>query len=98
MLASALVRCQAFECIVLTHTIIMIELFVKEYCPYCIKVQKFIEENNVEVVIRDIMDESQRARLIDLGGKQQVPFLYCDDKNIAMYESDDIIDYLKNAT
>ena len=30
-----------------------------------------------------------------MGGKRQVPFLVDTDRNIQMYESDDIIEYLK---
>ncbi len=36
---------------------------------------------------RDILEK--------LGGKQQVPFLLDVDKGVSMYESDEIISYLK---
>ena len=31
-----------------------------------------------------------------IGGKSQVPFLYDKENKIKMYESDDIIEYLKD--
>ena len=35
-------------------------------------------------------------RLLSLGGKDQVPFLYNEDTNEKIYESDEIIKYLTN--
>jgi len=38
---------------------------------------------------------NQRELMVKLGGKEQVPFLVYQAKNIAMYESSDIIKYLE---
>ena len=35
-------------------------------------------------------------KLVSLGGKDQVPFLNDTDNEVLMYESSDIIDYIKN--
>jgi glutaredoxin len=64
-----------------------------ESCPYCRKVMKFFEENNIEYNKKDIADEKNLEKLLDLGCKRQVPFLYDPQNDVKMYESDDIIDY-----
>lgn len=70
-----------------------LELFYKPTCPYCHKVMSFMEQNNIELPMHDIVaDDAARERLIEVGGKRQVPCLFIDDK--AMYESGDIINYL----
>ena len=43
----------------------------------------------------DINNKASEDSLIQLGGKRQVPFLVDNDRNIQMYESADIIEYLK---
>ena len=43
----------------------------------------------------EITDKESESALIRIGGKRQVPFLVDTDRNIQMYESKDIIEYLK---
>ncbi len=74
----------------------MIELYISETCPYCRKVIDFLEHCNLDFEKKDIALNGNLDKLISLGGFAQVPFLYDKDKNIKMYESDDIIDYLKS--
>ena len=51
------------------------------------------DENSVEYVVKDISDRENYDALMALGGMEQVPFLYDDENNVKMYESDDIIKY-----
>ena len=44
----------------------------------------------------DTANEKNKEKLIKLGGKRQVPFMVDNDRNIQMYESEDIIKYLKS--
>jgi len=74
----------------------MLDLFISETCPYCQKVMKYFEENNIEYNKIDTADEDNVLRLMTLGGKDQVPFLYDEKTDDRLYESDDIIDYVKN--
>ena len=73
----------------------MVDLYMMESCPYCKKVIRFMEENNISGNMIDISDPASEEALIKLGGKRQVPFLVDKDRNIQMYESMDIIEYLK---
>jgi len=73
----------------------MLELYMLEYCGYCKKVMAFLDENGFEYKKIDISDSQNEEMLIKIGGKRQVPFLVDKANNVEMYESDDIIEYLK---
>ena len=73
----------------------MLDLFVLESCPYCKKVMDFLEKEDIKYRKIDISDKDSENSLIQIGGKRQVPFLIDTERNIQMYESDDIIEYLK---
>lgn len=69
------------------------KLFVGTICPYCRKVENFMEENNIEIEIVNIEEDREAMNeLIEKGGKRQVPCLYHDGEYL--YESDDIIKFL----
>ena len=54
-----------------------------------------MDENQIKVTFKNTANGSQnRIELIAIGGKSQTPCLVINGK--AMYESDDIIDWLKN--
>ena len=70
------------------------KLFVGTICPYCQKVESFMEENNIEIEVVNIENNRDAMReLIEKGGKRQIPCLYHDGEYL--YESDDIIEFLK---
>ena len=73
----------------------MLDLYVLESCPYCNKVRSYMDENGIKYNKIDIADKISEDALIKLGGKRQVPFLVDNDRNIQMYESNDIIEYVK---
>lgn len=50
----------------------------------------------VEFDLQDIeADDATAAALVEKGGKRQVPFLVDTDRDVALYESADIIDYIR---
>ena len=73
----------------------MFDLYIMETCPYCKKVMAFLDDKKIEYNKIDIADKSNEETLIRLGGKRQVPFFVDKERNIQMYESSDIIEYLK---
>ena len=73
----------------------MLELFILETCPYCVKVMNFLDKEHMNYRKIDISNKDSENSLIQIGGKRQVPFLVDTERNIQMYESDDIIEYLK---
>ena len=74
----------------------MFDLYISETCPYCRKVIDFFEENNIKYNKKNVVEPENLNMLLKLGGKAQVPFLDDFEKNISMYESDDIIQYAMN--
>lgn len=71
-------------------------LYYYPTCPYCRKVTRFIDKNNLEEIeLKNInQDQEAEAKLIEVGGKRQVPCLFIDDE--PLYESADIINWLKS--
>ena len=73
----------------------MLELYQFEQCPYCKKVREKLTELNLDYIYRNVQTGTRkRGILITLGGKDQVPFLVDQDKEVYMYESEKIIEYL----
>ncbi len=68
-------------------------------CPFCIKVRKAIKGLSLNIPLRDALkDPDARAELAEHGGNIKVPCLRITDdsgKHTWMYESDDIIAYLR---
>ncbi len=69
-------------------------LYYKPECPFCQRVTRFMERNNIEIPMKNIKaDAGAQEELLELGGQDQVPMLLIDGK--PMYESLDIIHYLE---
>lgn len=74
----------------------MYELYMLETCPYCRKVIDYLKDNKIKFLTNDISDAKYRNELLALGGKEQVPYLYNPETKSGLYESDEIIEFLKN--
>ncbi len=77
----------------------MIQIYVREGCPFCQKVlvaaQQFgLKEGEDYTIVDAAPGTLGRKVVLDVGGKAMVPFLI--DGEVSMYESDDIVEYLKN--
>lgn len=76
----------------------MIQIYVREGCPYCKKVETaaaamgLVAGSDYELV-DGAPGTPGRDTLLKVGGKAMVPFLI--DGETSMYESDDIVAYLK---
>ena len=79
------------------------ELALYQYltCPFCVKVRRELTRLNLAIELRDAHNDPKwRAELEREGGMQQVPCLKIPDTKAKngyrwMYESDDIIAYLR---
>ena len=70
-------------------------LYIMQSCPFCGRVLRYMNDNNIEVPIKDINESPEnRQELKEIGGKTQVPCLVIDGK--ALYESNDIIQWMEN--
>jgi glutaredoxin len=69
-----------------------------ETCPFCVKVRRYLRSVGAELPLLDAKREPYRGELLREGGKVQVPCLKieeADGKARWLYESDDIIAFLK---
>ncbi len=73
----------------------MLLLYVKTGCPYCQKVTAFAQQAGVVLHECNIADPAVLAELLKKGGMRQVPYLDDTDTGVQMYESDDIVEYLR---
>lgn len=71
----------------------MIDLYISETCPYCKKVMNYFDKEKIEYNKKDISNKDNLERLLQIGGISQVPFMV--DGSIKMYESSDIIEYIR---
>jgi len=68
-----------------------------EGCPYCQKVRKKAEELGLDFIWRNYQSaKGEDNWAYKIGGKAQVPLLVDQSKDVVMYESDDIIQYLED--
>ena len=73
----------------------MINIFILPTCHYCNKVLTYMNEHGIAYKAIDISKPENEAALIKIGGKRQVPFIMDKEHGVEMYESNDIIEYLK---
>lgn len=74
----------------------LLQLYEFEGCPYCRKVRDALTALDLDAMIYPCPKggETFRARVKELGGKLQFPFLVDPNTGRQMYESDDIVRYL----
>lgn len=73
----------------------MLTLYIKTGCPWCMKVLNTGKELGVEFEEKNIADDAIASELVKEGGKRQVPYLVDSERNVEMYESADIDEYLR---
>lgn len=73
-----------------------LELWSFEGSPYCRKVREELNVLGLDTLVHNVAKRGRRRpALVALGGKMQVPYLVDPNTGVAMYESDDIIAYLR---
>ena len=72
-------------------------LYYSAFCFFCQKVLMFMRKNNIELETRSTSERTHYETLAKGGGRTQVPCLLIqsDSEPVWMYESDDIINYLR---
>ena len=74
----------------------MLELFQFEDCPYCQKVRRKLEELDLSYLSHPSPSGSVKREFLGrFVGELQFPLLVDPEKNIFMFESDDICAYLE---
>jgi len=76
----------------------LLELWSFEASPYCRRVREELTRLGLDSVVHNVgKGGRRRPELVALGGKMQVPYLVDPNTGVAMYESDDIVAYLREA-
>ncbi|KAJ3681555.1 hypothetical protein LUZ60_016044 [Juncus effusus] len=73
-----------------------IEIYDFESCPFCRKVREIVSVLDLDVLFYPCPRNGPnfRSKVLQMGGKQQFPYMVDPNTGVAMYESDDIIRYL----
>ncbi|OAY42906.1 uncharacterized protein LOC110619977 [Manihot esculenta] len=73
-----------------------IEIYEFESCPFCRKVREIVGVLDIDVLFYPCPKNGPtfRPKVVQMGGKQQFPYMVDPNTGTAMYESDDIIRYL----
>ena len=77
------------------------QLYQYDGCPFCSRVQRFLDGAGIQMEIRDTLRDPQAFReLLQGGGSSTVPCLkiVTEDATRWLYESLEIIEYLKQRT
>jgi anaphase-promoting complex subunit 7 len=74
----------------------MFTLYFKPSCAFSQRVLQMAENLNVTLDLKDVSEsEEVMAELIEKGGDSQTPFLIDTETGVTLYESSDIVDYLR---
>ncbi|KAE9619596.1 hypothetical protein Lal_00038070 [Lupinus albus] len=73
-----------------------IEIYEFESCPFCRKVREIVAILDIDVLFYPCPRNGPnfRPKVVEIGGKQQFPYMVDPNTDTSMYESDDIIRYL----
>lgn len=70
-------------------------LYVQKGCAFCGRVLRTARDLGISLEEKDIANDALAAELLARGGKHQVPYLVDSERAIEMYESEDIIAYVR---
>ena len=80
----------------------MLELYQAEGCPHSATVRETLTELGLSYVAHnprtpdnEVKNERTNRELETVGGEAQIPYLVDDTREEALYESDEIVDYLE---
>ncbi len=74
----------------------MLKLYNAEWCPYCARVRRKLDELKVECDLIEVpRSRSQRDELMEISGQTGVPTLVCEDGTVIADDDDAIIAYLE---
>ena len=71
-----------------------IRLFIKPYCGWCHKAERWLDERGVRYEKKDVIsDEAVFDEMIRLSGQELVPVLDVDGKILADFGTDQLADF-----
>ncbi len=74
----------------------MLILYVKTGCPYSARVREAAGEMRIGLEERNItQSEAYERELMEQGGKHETPYLLDEERGVALYDSEEIVRYLR---
>jgi len=71
-----------------------IRLFVKPYCPWCHKAERWLKERNIRHEAIDVIsDEAAYAEMISLSGQELAPVIEVDGKILADFGPEQLAEF-----
>jgi glutaredoxin 3 len=71
-------------------------LFVKPYCGWCTKAEKWLDEHNIEYQTIDVIaDDKAFDEMIELSGQECAPVLDVDGKILADFGPEELPGFFK---
>ena len=83
-----------YEVLLVVDESYMYTLYMKPTCPFSARVLRAIEGYEFVIEQKDVTDSANAEELIEKGGKRQTPCLIDHDRDVVVYESNDIVSYL----
>ncbi len=73
-----------------------VTIYTTSYCSYCHAAKKFLKSKNIAFEEIDVTDdEAMRRKLVQMtGGRETVPQIFADEKNIGGY--DELVAYYQS--
>lgn len=73
----------------------MIELYQNESCPECAAARRRLADLDLTYLVRSVpMDRTRRQRVIEAGGRPDIPLLFDADRGRTTYDLDEILNLL----
>jgi glutaredoxin len=73
-----------------------IRLFIKPYCPWCHKAQRWLDEHGIKYEKLDVISDSKAmTEMVNLSGQRLAPVIDVDGKILADFGPDELAEFWK---
>jgi len=74
-----------------------IRLFIKPFCPWCHKAQRWLDERGVQYETLDVISDSKAlTEMVNLTGQRFAPVIDVDGKILADFGPEELEKFLEN--
>lgn len=71
-----------------------IVVYSSDSCTYCVQAKKFLKENNIEFVEKNVSTDMEARRDLMSKGHMGVPVIYVDDVEIVGFDKNKLVELL----
>ncbi|HZI33300.1 MAG TPA: glutaredoxin domain-containing protein [Candidatus Binatia bacterium] len=73
-----------------------IRLFIKPYCPWCLKAQHWLDERGIKYETLDVISDSQAyTEMVNISGQRLAPVIDVDGEVLADFGPDELAKFWK---